>query len=43
MVRLSLVAMAGYAPGGLDTLAGPVDQVLTRQVQLLKAYSEKPR
>jgi uncharacterized protein YndB with AHSA1/START domain len=33
--------VAGYAPGGLDMLADPVDQVLSRQVQLLKAYSEK--
>jgi uncharacterized protein YndB with AHSA1/START domain len=33
----------GYAPGGLDKLADIVDQVLGRQVQLLKAYSEKSR
>jgi uncharacterized protein YndB with AHSA1/START domain len=35
--------VGGYAPGGLDKLAAPVDQVLTQQVQLLKAYVEKPR
>ena len=34
---------AGYAPGGLDKLADIVDQVLGRQVQLLKAHSEKSR
>ena len=34
-------AAAGYSPGGLDKLADIVDQVLSRQVQLLKAYSEK--
>lgn len=33
----------GYSPGGLDKLADIVDQVLGRQVQLLKAYSEKSR
>ncbi len=36
-------AAAGYAPGGLDKLADIVDQVLGRQVQLLKAYAEKTR
>lgn len=36
-------AAAGYVPGGLDKLADIVDQVLGRQVQLLKAYSEKSR
>jgi uncharacterized protein YndB with AHSA1/START domain len=36
-------AVGGYVPGGLDTLAEPVDGVLTRQVQLLKAYAEKTR
>jgi len=36
-------AAAGYAPGGLDKLADVVDQVLGRQVQLLKAYAEKSR
>ena len=36
-------AAAGYAPGGLDELADIVDQVLGRQVQLLKAYAEKSR
>lgn len=33
----------GYAPGGLDKLADIVDQVLGRQVQLLKAYAEKSK
>jgi uncharacterized protein YndB with AHSA1/START domain len=36
-------AAGGYAPGGLDKLADIVDQVLGRQVQLLKAYAEKSR
>ena len=31
----------GYYPGGLDTLAPIVDNVLTHQAQLLKEYSEK--
>jgi uncharacterized protein YndB with AHSA1/START domain len=33
--------VGGYAPGGLDKIASPVDQVLTQQVQSLKAYAEK--
>lgn len=33
--------VGGYIAGGVDTMATPVDQVMTRQVQLLKAYSEK--
>ena len=32
--------VGGYAAGGLDKLASPVDQVLSQQVQLLKAYVE---
>ncbi len=36
-------AVGGYAPGGLDKLADPVDMVLGQQVQLLKAYAEKSR
>ena len=36
-------AVAGYAPGGLDKLADIVNTVLSRQVQLLKAYAEKSR
>jgi uncharacterized protein YndB with AHSA1/START domain len=34
-------AAGGYYPGGLEALASVVDGVLTRQVQLLKEYSEK--
>jgi uncharacterized protein YndB with AHSA1/START domain len=34
-------AVAGYAPGGLDKLADPVDMVIGQQVTLLKAYAEK--
>jgi uncharacterized protein YndB with AHSA1/START domain len=34
-------AVGGYHPGGLDKLAPIVDTVVTHQVQLLKAYSEK--
>src|SRR5688572_24305210 len=36
-------AGGGYVPGGLDKLADVVDQVLSQQVQLLKAYVEKSR
>jgi uncharacterized protein YndB with AHSA1/START domain len=36
-------AVSGYMPGGLDTLAAPVDGVLREQVALLKAYVEKTR
>ena len=32
--------VAGYYPGGLDKLAGPVDGVLTEQLSRLKAYVE---
>jgi uncharacterized protein YndB with AHSA1/START domain len=35
--------VGGYAPGGLDKLAAVVDQVLSQQVQLLKAHVEKAR
>jgi hypothetical protein len=35
--------VGGYAPGGLDRLAAPVDDVLSQQVQLLKAHVEKSR
>jgi uncharacterized protein YndB with AHSA1/START domain len=35
--------VAGYAPGGLDTLAPIVDQVLAEQVGFLRAYAEKSR
>jgi uncharacterized protein YndB with AHSA1/START domain len=34
-------AVGGYAPGGLDTLADPVDKVLAEQIALLKAHVEK--
>jgi hypothetical protein len=34
-------AAGGYASGGLDKLAPAVDQVLSQQVRLLKAYVEK--
>jgi hypothetical protein len=36
-------AVGGYAQGGLDALAGPVDQVLSQQVASLKAHAEKAR
>jgi uncharacterized protein YndB with AHSA1/START domain len=36
-------AVGGYAPGGLDALASLVDDVLSQQVRLLKAYAEKVR
>jgi uncharacterized protein YndB with AHSA1/START domain len=36
-------SVAGYAPGGLDKLAGAVDQVLAEQVLRLKAYAENSR
>jgi uncharacterized protein YndB with AHSA1/START domain len=36
-------AVGGYAAGGLDKLAPPVDQVLAEQVRLLKGYVEKSR
>ena len=36
-------AAGGYAPGGLDKLADIVDSVLSQQVQLLKAYTERSR
>jgi uncharacterized protein YndB with AHSA1/START domain len=36
-------AAGGYAPGGLDKLAAAVDSVLSRQVQLLKAFAEKSK
>jgi uncharacterized protein YndB with AHSA1/START domain len=36
-------AVGGYAPGGLDKLAPVVDQVLTQQLQLLKAFLDKSR
>jgi uncharacterized protein YndB with AHSA1/START domain len=35
--------VGGYAPGGLDKLADAVDQVLSQQVQFLKAHVEKSR
>ncbi len=35
--------VGGYASGGLDKLAAPVDQVLSQQVTLLKAHIEKAR
>ena len=35
--------VGGYAPGGLDKLAAPVDQVLSQQVGLLKTHVEKSR
>jgi hypothetical protein len=34
-------AVGGHAPGGLDKLADPVDQVLAEQVALLKAHVER--
>jgi uncharacterized protein YndB with AHSA1/START domain len=34
-------AVGGYTPGGLDKLAPVVDQVLSQQVQFLKAHVEK--
>lgn len=36
-------AVAGYAPGGLDKLADPVDAVLAQQMKLLKAYAERSK
>ncbi|MGB8887206.1 MAG: hypothetical protein WCC87_10815 [Candidatus Korobacteraceae bacterium] len=33
-------AIGGYAPGGLNTWAAPVDSVLTEQVTRLKSYIE---
>lgn len=36
-------AVGGYAPGGLDAIAGLVDDVLAGQVRLLGAYAEKVR
>jgi hypothetical protein len=33
-------AIGGYAPGGLNTWAAPVDSVLTAQVTRLKSYVE---
>jgi uncharacterized protein YndB with AHSA1/START domain len=35
--------VGGYTPGGLDKLAPLVDQVLSQQVQFLKAHVEKVR
>jgi hypothetical protein len=32
--------VGGYAPGGLDALAKPVDAVMAQQVQRLKKYIE---
>jgi uncharacterized protein YndB with AHSA1/START domain len=34
-------AVGGHAPGGLEKLAGPVDQVLAEQVRSLKTYVER--
>ena len=40
--RLTMTyAVGGYAAGGLDKLAAIVDTVLSGQVKLLKAYTEK--
>lgn len=36
-------AVGGYAPGGLDAIAPLVDEVLSQQVQRLKAYAEQAR
>ncbi len=35
--------VSGYSPAGLDKLADIVDQVLGRQLQLLKAHAEKSK
>lgn len=35
--------VGGYAPGGLDALAGPVDAVFVEQIQRLEAYLEQAR
>ena len=35
--------VAGYFPGGLDKIAGPVDQVVSEQLNRLKAYLERGR
>ena len=34
-------AVGGYAPGGLEPLATPVDAVMARQLQLLKQHMER--
>jgi hypothetical protein len=36
-------AVGGYLPGGLNTLAGPVDAVLTQQITRLKNFVESGR
>jgi uncharacterized protein YndB with AHSA1/START domain len=33
--------VGGYFPGGLEKIAGPVDQVLSEQLKRLKAYVER--
>ena len=35
--------VAGYFPGGIDKLAGPVDSVIGEQLQRLKEYLERTR
>ena len=40
--KLSLVyAVAGYLPGGMNSIASPVDSVISEQMSRLKNYIEK--
>ena len=34
-------SVSGYVPGGLETIAGPVDEVIGSQLKRLKAYLER--